>query len=159
MDKFSIIDSAKMISKARGDEADAILICRINDSESQISIIGLNEDKSDTKAILMANSLTTLLKGELSTAYKLGGLFSKYGIISSSSQHCYTNKLTREEAPLYNAGKASDEAEPEEDDSSTEEDDGENPEAKNFGKAFARELVNALLDNIFGGDSNDEDDG
>ena len=159
MDKFSIINSAKMISEARGDEADAILICRINDGESQISIIGLNKDKTDAKAILMAESLVTLIKGDLSMAYKLNALFYKYGITQSSSQHHYTIGLTREEAPLYNAGKASDEAEPEEDDSSTEEDDGENPEAKNFGKAFARELVNALLDNIFGGDSNDEDDG
>ena len=48
MDKFSIINSAKMISEARGDEADAILICRINDGESQISIIGLNKDKRES---------------------------------------------------------------------------------------------------------------
>jgi hypothetical protein len=157
MDKFSIINSAKMISEARGDEADAILICRINDGESQISIIGLSKDKTDAKAILMAESLVTLIKGDLSMAYKLNTLFYKYGITQSSSQHHYTIELTREEAPLYNAGKARDEAEPEEDDS-TEEDSVEDPEAKNTGKVFARELVDALLYSVFGGDSNNEDD-
>ena len=126
MDKFSIINSAKMISEARGDEADAILICRINDGESQISIIGLNKDKTDAKAILMAESLVTLIKGDLSMAYKLNALF-------------------------YNAGKARDEAEP-------EEDSVEDPEAKNTGKVFARELVDALLYSVFGGDSSNEDD-
>lgn len=151
MDKFSIINSAKMISEARGDEADAILICRINDGESQISIIGLNKDKTDAKAILMAESLVTLIKGDLSMAYKLNALFYKYGITQSSSQHHYTIGLTREEAPLYNAGKARDEAEP-------EEDSAEDPEAKNTGKVFARELVDALLYSVFGGDSSNEDD-
>lgn len=147
MSKFSIIDYAKMISEAKGDEADAILLLRVNDGESQTSIIGTDRHMINPNAIVIAETLKTLLDSEMNAAIKLCEVFAEAGIINSGNRKHNIATITPEEAPFYNENKGCKDA---------EEDNG--AEGKGTGKDLARALTNALIDAVFGGDD-DEDDG
>ena len=149
MSKFSIIDYAKMISEANGDEADAVLLLRVNDGESQLSIIGIDKRMISPNAIVIAETLKTLLDSEMNAAFKLSKVLAEAGMNRFRKRQHSIATLTPEEAPLYNADKGGEDAE-------TEEDSG--MEGKGADKDFARELANALIDAVFGGDDDEDDD-
>ena len=147
MSKFSIIEYAKTISKAKGDEADAILLLRVNDGENQLSIIGTDKHMINTNAIMIAESLKSLLDGEMSAALKLSKVLSEIGAIKPENRRHAIATVTPEEAPLCNADKGSEDAGAEEDGS----------KGMCAGEDLVRALANAFIDAAFGGDDNEDD--
>lgn len=150
MKKISIIDYAKMISESRGDDADAVLLLRINDGDSQISIIGLDEMLISPTAIKMAITLQHLLDTDMSAAAKLGKSFRDCGFIEKKEAQRGHIQLKPDEIPFSKAGEQKEPQHTEDDDSSSED--------KMHKKEALQEIVTGLLDLIFGGEHDEDDD-
>lgn len=151
MKKISIIDYAKMISESRGDDADAVLLLRINDGDSQISIIGLDEMLISPTAIKMAITLQHLLDTDMSAAAKLGKSFRDCGFIEKKEAQRGHIQLKPDEIPFF---KADEQKEPQR----TEDDDNGSSDDKQHEKEALQEIVTGLLDLIFGGEHDEDDD-
>lgn len=151
MKKISIIDYAKMISERRGDDADAVLLLRVNDGDSEISVIGLDEMLISPTAIKMAITLQYLLDTDMSAAAKLGKIFRDCRFIEKKETHRGHIQLKPDEIPFFKAGE---QKEPQhiEDDNSGSGDD------KMHEKEALQEIVTGLLDLIFGGEHDEDDD-
>lgn len=152
MNKISISNYAKMISEQRGDEADAVMLLRINGNDSQFSIIGLDEDMISPTAIQMAMALQRLINTDMSAAVKMGATLQKIGIVKSSEAQRFTSELKQDEVPFF---KPEPDEEPE-NEQPVETDSSDNGE-KLTEKDMLRGLANALIDAIFGGDDNEDD--
>lgn len=151
MKKISIIDYAKMISESRGDDADAVLLLRINDGDSQISIIGLDEMLISPTAIKMAITLQRLLDTDMSAAAKLGKSFRDCGFIEKKEAQRGHIQLKPDEIPFF---KADEQKEPQR----TEDDDNGSSDDKQHEKEALQGIVTGLLDLIFGGEHDEDDD-
>ena len=147
MNKISIIDYAKMISENRGDDADAVLLLRLNNGESQISIIGLDEMLISHEAVVMATALQHLLDTDMNVAAKLGKAL--IGIKGGNRKE--THRLNPDEIPFFKPDEQNAAQHPE------DEDAGSNADKKSEKEAL-REVVDGLFDLIFGGEHDEDDD-
>lgn len=151
MKKISIIDYAKMISENRGDDADAILLLRINDGDSQISIIGLDEMLISPTAIKMAITLQHLLDTDMSAAAKLGKSLRDCGFVEKKETQRGHIQLKPDEIPF---SKVDGQNEPQH----TEDGDSGSSDDKKHEKEALLEIVTGFLDLIFGGEHDEDDD-
>lgn len=152
MTKISISGYAKMISDSIGDEADAILLLRINGNGSQFSIIGLDEHMISPTAIQMAIALQRLLNTDMSAAVKIGTTLQKIGLVESNEAQRVTSELKREEVPFFKP-----EPEDEQEKEQHIETYSHNSDSEPSRKEMLREIANALIDAMFGGEDHEDD--